>query len=222
MQEKIESTDGAVRFLVDQHQQIRQLFDEVSRASGKQRADSFFALRRLLAVHETAEELVVHPRARWRLPDGDPVSSPRLQEEERAKRMLVSLEEMPVDSKEFEAGFNRLRNAVVAHTEAEERDEFSRLGEVLSQRELSRMRMAAHLAEALGPTRPHPSAVFAAENIVVGGFTALMDRFRDLISHDGGGKDDAGPEAERGVAADEATTDVAMPTEQSTTEEGRR
>jgi hypothetical protein len=71
---------------------------------------------------------------------------------------------------------------VLAHAEAEEREEFSRLTDVLTERELSRMRVAAHVAEALAPTRPHPSAVFAAENAVVGGFTALFDRFRDLIS----------------------------------------
>jgi hemerythrin superfamily protein len=181
--QEIDSTHGVVQYLTEQHRHIRSLFDEVGRAAGPQRADSFLTLRRLLAVHETAEELVVHPRARWRLPDGDPVSSPRLQEEERAKRMVVALEKLPVDSAEFQAGLTRLREAVLAHAEAEEREEFSRLVEVLGERELARMRSAARLAEALAPTRAHPSAIFAAENVIVGGFTALLDRFRDLISH---------------------------------------
>lgn len=189
VQKQIESADGAVQFLTEQHREIRSLLDEVASATGKRRADRFFALRRLLAVHEAAEELVVHPRARWKLPDGDPVSTPRLQEEEQTKWMLVALEKMPVDSAEFETGFSRLRDAVLAHAEAEEREEFSRLDEVLTDRELSRMRVAAHVAEALAPTRPHPNAIFAAENAVVGGFTALIDRFRDLISRPEGADD---------------------------------
>jgi hemerythrin superfamily protein len=190
----IESTHGVVQYLTEQHRHIRSLFDQVGRESGQQRADSFVALRRLLAVHETAEELVVHPRARWRLPDGDPVSSPRLQEEEQAKQMMVALEKLPVDGEAFQAGLTRLREAVLAHAEAEEREEFSRLEEVLGVRELARMRTAARLAEAIAPTRAHPNAIFAAENVVVGGFTALLDRFRDLISHpdagDGAGGQD--------------------------------
>src|SRR4051794_6725501 len=53
-----------VAFLKEQHQQIKSLFSEVRSASGEQRREAFFALRRLLAVHETAEEEIVHPAAR--------------------------------------------------------------------------------------------------------------------------------------------------------------
>lgn len=188
--QQIDSARGVVAFLTEQHRHIRSLFDEVGRASGERRADSFVALRRLLAVHETAEELVVHPRARWRLPDGDPVSTPRLQEEERIKQMVVALEKFAVDGEQFQAGLTRLREAVLEHAEAEEREEFSRLQEVLGEGELSRMRTAARIAQALAPTRAHPNTIFAAENVAVGGFTALLDRFRDLISHpDTGGGD---------------------------------
>lgn len=44
-----------------QHQRIRELFAEVEDASPDRRADAFRPLIRLLAVHETAEEIAVYP-----------------------------------------------------------------------------------------------------------------------------------------------------------------
>jgi hypothetical protein len=44
-----------------QHDTIRRLFDEVEKAPPARRAEAFQPLVRLLAVHETAEEMVVYP-----------------------------------------------------------------------------------------------------------------------------------------------------------------
>ena len=61
----VQSTDDVVAFLRDQHNLIKDLFEEVLHASEpKARETAFVELRQLLAVHETAEEMVVHPRAR--------------------------------------------------------------------------------------------------------------------------------------------------------------
>jgi hemerythrin superfamily protein len=54
----------AVELLMDQHEQIRGLLQEVDKAKGDRRVEAFGRLRRLLAVHETAEEEIVHPVAR--------------------------------------------------------------------------------------------------------------------------------------------------------------
>ena len=61
----VQSTDDVVRFLKDQHNLIKDMFEEVfSASSDDARGKAFTELRQLLAVHETAEEMVVHPRAR--------------------------------------------------------------------------------------------------------------------------------------------------------------
>ncbi|MET7443578.1 hemerythrin domain-containing protein, partial [Streptomyces sp. NPDC005568] len=56
--------DDVVALLMRQHGDIRNLFDEVEASSGDARQDAFRRLVRLLAVHETAEEEVVHPFVR--------------------------------------------------------------------------------------------------------------------------------------------------------------
>src|SRR5205823_3632475 len=63
--QRIDSTADVVEFLLEQHNRIRQLFAETAdAATPEDREKKFFELRRLLAVHETAEEEIVHPRAR--------------------------------------------------------------------------------------------------------------------------------------------------------------
>jgi hemerythrin superfamily protein len=178
----ISSGVDVVTFLKEQHQQIKVAINEVTRTSGKQRQDAFFALRRLLAVHETAEEEIVHPAARSALPSGERIVESRLHEEHEAKTVLAELEKIDVDSPEFETMFANLASSVVAHAQNEEHYEFEPLGDTLDQSRLERMRKAVNFAEKMAPTRPHPGIESAAANIMVGPFAAMIDRARDAIS----------------------------------------
>jgi hypothetical protein len=77
----IKSPTDMVDFLVSQHQQIKALFAETLAASGTARSKAFVEVRRLLAAHETAEEEIVHPRAKCKISDGATVVDERLHEE---------------------------------------------------------------------------------------------------------------------------------------------
>ncbi len=178
----IGSGRDVVSFLKDQHQQVKALFNRVTRSHGDDRAKAFVELRRLLAVHETAEEEIVHPMARHTLPNGDAVVDARLREENLAKQALSQLEEMTPDSFEFESKFGAFERDVLAHATAEEREEFDRLGAELEPDRLERMRKAAEFAESVAPTRPHPGVESATANALVGPFAAMLDRARDALS----------------------------------------
>lgn len=178
----ISSGNDVVTFLKEQHELIKSLFGEVLTTSGEKRREAFFSLRRLLAVHETAEEQIVHPAARRALPDGESVVEMRLQEERDAKEILAGLENLDVDSQEFDTQFNRLRAAVIAHAEAEETREFDRLPAILDPKRLESMRRAAAFAEKVAPTRPHPGVESAVANTLVGPFASMLDRARDALS----------------------------------------
>jgi hemerythrin superfamily protein len=171
-----------VSFLKEQHEQIRNSFEEVRTASGEQREEAFVALRRLLAVHETAEEEIIHPAARRALSDGDTIVETRLLEENQAKRALDELEALNVDSAEFATKFDLLEQNVLLHASAEETEEFDRLGEVFDQDRLESMRRAAEFAEKVAPTRPHPGVESAAANLLLGPFASMLDRARDALS----------------------------------------
>lgn len=178
----IQSGTDVVSFLKEQHQQIREAFTEVQSASGPQRETAFYALRRLLAVHETAEEEIVHPAARRSLPNGEAIVRARLHEENEAKHVLAVLEDMHVDSFEFERLIAELELAVVAHAAAEEREEFEALSQVLDQSRLESMQKAVNFMESVAPTRPHPGVESATGNLLAGPFASMLDRVRDKLS----------------------------------------
>jgi len=171
-----------VSFLKEQHEQIRSAFEQVLAASGEERRNLFLALRRLLAVHETAEEEVVHPVARRTLTDGEVIVRARLEEEHEAKEVLSSLEDLDVDSNEFEKKLTLLQSAVLIHAKAEEQNEFELLGNVMDQEQLDRMRKAVDFAEKVAPTRPHPGVESATLNMLAGPFASMIDRARDAIA----------------------------------------
>lgn len=177
----IKSPSDVVDFLVSQHEQIKAMFAETLAASGKAREKAFIELRRMLAVHETAEEEIVHPRAKRKISNGTAVVGKRLQEEHEAKTVLQKLEKLDVASEEFTRELTKLRDAVVKHAEHEEHDEFVKLGEELSGEELERMGRAAKLAEAIAPTRPHAGVESQVANLAAGPFAAMLDRARDAI-----------------------------------------
>jgi hemerythrin superfamily protein len=177
----IESPDEVVKFLKAQHNLIEDMFDEVLHASDPAARDNAFVeLRQLLAVHETAEEMVVHPRAR-REPNGDSIVDSRLQEEHESKELLSQIEDLDISSQEFTDAVTRLRDAVLEHARHEESEEFPVLQEALDDDDLKRMATAVRAAEAIAPTRPHPGVESAKANFAVGPFASLLDRARDLL-----------------------------------------
>lgn len=178
----IKTGNDVVSFLKGQHEQIKALFEEVTSADGNERRKSFVALRRLLAVHETAEEEIVHPAARRALPDGDALVNARLREENEAKSALADLEVLANDSPEFDAKIRKLRADVIAHAEAEEKEEFELLATSLEPGRLERMRTAAEFAESVAPTRPHAGIESATSNMLIGPFAAMVDRARDILN----------------------------------------
>jgi hemerythrin superfamily protein len=178
-----EPADGmdVVDLLIQQHNEIRELFTEVKRCKGDERAEAFERLRRLLAVHETAEEEIVHPNARRMAENGDLIIDRRLAEENLGKRMLSELEHIGTDSPEFPKRLQDLRQAVLDHAEHEEREEFPAIREHASEQQLRVMATAVKAAEALAPTHPHPGVESAGANLLVGPYAAMLDRTRDAV-----------------------------------------
>ncbi|URN13679.1 hemerythrin domain-containing protein [Streptomyces radiopugnans] len=180
--------ESAVALLMRQHGEIRNLFDEVEATEGDARRDAFHRLVRLLAVHETAEEEVVHPYARRNIDGGESVVEERLEEEKKAKEVLKDLEDMDPDSPEFMPRLEALRHDVEAHARAEERYEFIHIARETEPERLRTMARALKAAEATAPTRPHPGVETAAENLAVGPLAAVADRARDAVRKATGSK----------------------------------
>jgi hypothetical protein len=170
-----------VRILLEQHARIQELFAQVRAANdqaGKQQA--FDELRGLLAVHETAEEMVLRPSSRKAA--GDQVVDARNQEEAEATKVLADLEKLDVDSAAFAELFAHLEHSVLEHAEAEEREEFPEVLAEVSAEQRRTMGGALLAAEKTAPTHPHPGAAGSTmAQWTAGPFAALMDRAKDAL-----------------------------------------
>jgi hemerythrin superfamily protein len=172
----------AVSFLTEQHEQVRDLFAAIPKASGEERRERFQTLVRMLAVHETAEEMVVYPALRNLGDEGVAVTEARLAEEDQAKKDLADLERIDPTSSAFDEPFRRFQTAVESHAEAEEREVFPFLERHKDDEQLQRMAAALQVAEGMAPTHPHRSAPESAiGNVLVGPFVSMVDRVRDAL-----------------------------------------
>jgi hemerythrin superfamily protein len=180
----IASPDDVIAFLKAQHNLIEDMFDQVLHASDPHaREKPFVQLRQLLAVHETAEEMVVHPRARREVESFDSIVDARLEEEHDAKQLLARIEKMDIASDEFIEELGTLRDAVLDHAQHEETYEFPKLEQQLDDNDSRRLTAAVRAAEAIAPTRPHAGVESPILNFAVGPFASMLDRARDLITH---------------------------------------
>lgn len=182
MPEAAETDVDAITFLELQHEEIRRMFAQVQQATPDQRAEVFQCLVRLLAVHETAEEQVIHPAAR-RAADAETVVQARLDEESAAKQALADLEKMGVDDPKFDEALNTFRLMVDQHASNEESQEFPLVRAASDDATLATMGDQLRLAEKVAPTHPHPHGPDGAiGNMVVGPFVAVADRVRDVLT----------------------------------------
>jgi hypothetical protein len=179
----------AIDLLMGQHARIEDLFRAVLTQTGGAKRAAFDDLVRLLSMHETAEEEVIHPLARRRLnaDTGEAVIGQRLAEEREAKQLLAGLVDLAEREdgggldESFDRELLRLRMMVLTHARKEERCEFGRLRHSVSADRLRTLAGAVRAAEALAPTRPHPSLVSPAANIALGPALAVADRVRDVL-----------------------------------------
>lgn len=175
-------TQDVVDLLTEQHAHIRDLFTKVGQArSAATRQEAFEELRRFLAVHETAEALVSHPAARMAGDDGGIVDA-RMAEEDHAKQMLADLDSLDVEDPSFGERLAELKDAVYAHADLEEREEFPILRAETDPQRLERLAEAVRAVERIAPTRPHPAAGSSMTiNLMVGPLASVLDRTRDAI-----------------------------------------
>jgi len=171
---------GVLAHVQHEHRVIEQMLSAVDTAAGDRRRDAFEDLVRRLVIHETVEELVVHPLLVGS--SGEQIRDTVLAQEDTAKHALANFDGLDVDSVEFTTHFHTLRHNVKAHAQFEEAQEHPALAQHEDVEKLERLRAAFEAAEKVAPTRPHPQAPDGRVGILVlGPILALADRVRDAI-----------------------------------------
>jgi hemerythrin superfamily protein len=169
--------------LRQQHQNVKQMLSAFVPAKGDERQQTFDCLRATLAVHETAEEMIIYPALRNIGAQASQIADERIAEESEAKQVLADLEKLGVDGDGFDAKFGKFRTSVLAHAEAEEAKVFPQLEAHVDAEKLQKMADGIRTAEKLAPTHPHPHGPSGAiGNTLVGPLVGLVDKVRDALS----------------------------------------
>jgi hemerythrin superfamily protein len=135
---KLPANADIVDLLKHQHQEVKRALAEVETLEGDSRAAAFERLQRLLSAHEHGERQVVHPVTRDRA--GNPWLARALQDEEnRAEVSMAELHALGPNNPDFEPKFAALHDAVLAHDEHEESEEFPLLRRTQSAERLEEM-----------------------------------------------------------------------------------
>ncbi|MGV9253851.1 hemerythrin domain-containing protein [Streptomyces sp. NPDC003697] len=170
-----------VAVLLDQHARIRELFGQVRTSRGDERKRTFDDLRALLAVHETAEEIIVRPVAAGTA--GKAEADARNKEEAEANKVLAELEKMDLDSADFDTRLAAFEQSVLDHAEKEEHEEFPALRAGCPEDQLQTMGRRLQAVEKMAPTHPHPTAAGSpTAQMLTGPFASMIDRARDALS----------------------------------------
>lgn len=169
-----------VRVLLEQHARVRELFSEVKSASGEEKKQLFDELRALLAVHETAEEMVLRPVSS--AVAGQAVADARNEEEARANSTLAELEKVDSSTAEFDRMLAELESAVDEHARLEESEEFPEILEACDAEQRRGLGLQVQAAASIAPTHPHPSTAGSpTAQWVAGPFASMVDRTRDAL-----------------------------------------
>lgn len=169
-----------VDLLERQHGQIRRLFRKAA-VPGPTRPAAFAELRRMLAVHEAAEESHVHPVTKKVVKGGKKLVSARLEEEKAAKQLLRKLEKVGPGGDGYLPLLKQLRAAVLSHAKREEKQEFPLLRAAVTETRRRSLGLESKVTEALAPTRPHPAVNTQLANKMAAPLAGPLDRSRDLV-----------------------------------------
>jgi hemerythrin superfamily protein len=147
-----------------------------------QRESYFCGLVHLLVAHEIAEEQVVYPVVRSDVPNGEAISTARIEEQSEAEKKLAQMEKLDAATPEFATQFAELKAAVLEHAQAEEREVFPLLRQVEDEKKRTQMGARYEKAKASAPSHPHPHAPDTPPgNKMLGPVAALLDKARDAV-----------------------------------------
>ncbi len=165
------------------HRAVESLFTDYENGQGDA-TGTVGVLVRELSLHAGVEELLLYPVARNRLDNGDQVVDHSLEEHQKVKEVLTTLDGTSDGSApDVRRNVEELKGLVEEHVQEEESEMLPGLERVLSEQERRDLGDLFLKAKEVAPTRPHPHAPNTPPmNAIADAVAALLDKARDTVS----------------------------------------
>lgn len=173
-----------ITVIQNDHREVERLFAAYGAAlTGEKKDEVPDQIRRSLAPHAAAEEILVYPAVRRAAGDGDDTASHAIDEHQEIKRLLAEVDTMSADDPERDAKVLELQHSVEHHVAEEESDVLARLRSGIEPERLERMGELFERMKPLLPTHPHPLVPgTATAQLLAGPLASVADHVRDLVS----------------------------------------
>ena len=143
----------ALELLKQDHQKVKELFEEAEEAEGKQQQDIFEQIKSELETHARIEETVFYPAVQKHKELKDMVLE-SLEEHKQIKTLLREIESLASDSEKFEPKFQVLMENVEHHAEEEEEGEmFPKIRKMMNKQQLEQLGAELESAKGQGQKR---------------------------------------------------------------------
>ena len=176
---------GPLSVLVRQkqdHAKLDRLLSDLPAAPGEDQDEVLNRINRLVFSHAFAEEAVLWPVMRRKLPDGEQLTLRVEKEHQEVNELVVALEEGGPRAADREALVDRLIEVLREDVRDEEDLLLPRLQEVCSIQELRRLGAFWEAVRRTAPTRPHPVIARRPPGNVLSALPlSAVDRSRDLV-----------------------------------------
>jgi hemerythrin superfamily protein len=166
------------------HVRLDALLHELADRPAEQQDDVLRRVYRLVFPHAFAEESVLWPAIRRRLPEGAALTLRIEQEHQQVNELVTALEGLGADDPRRPPTVRRLVEVLREDVRDEEDELLPRLQACTSTAALRRLGLAWELVRRVAPTRAHPVvARRPLGNVVAALPLTVVDRLRDRVDH---------------------------------------
>ncbi len=175
-------TDVAT-LIENDHREVERLFAAyATAASGESKDRIIEQIRKELAPHAAAEEILVYPAVRRAGGDGDEEADHAIDEHQEIKRLLADVDGSSADDPQRDDKVRQLQEAVEHHVAEEESTVLPTLRAGVDADKLERMGDVFSRMKPLMPTHPHPLVPgTATAQLLAGPLASVADHIRDLV-----------------------------------------
>jgi hemerythrin superfamily protein len=128
---------NALDYLTDQHQQVRDLFEEIERADEGEAFGFLETLADVLASHAAIEEQIFYPGVKR--PETEENLADSVQEHDEMKRQLAELLALDTEAEDYRPYVGRLKELVMHHVDDEEKKLFPKVSGLMNEQDLETM-----------------------------------------------------------------------------------
>jgi hemerythrin superfamily protein len=144
---------NALEILKQDHQKVKELFQEATRGEQNTRKDLFDKIDTELEIHAHIEETVFYPALEEHEELKDMVAE-AFEEHQEVKTLLEEIEELGSESHDFGAKLQELMESVEHHVVEEEGEMFPKVREVFDERELEELGNQLNAAKGIQQREP--------------------------------------------------------------------